>query len=127
MHHTLRIISTYPTRSSLPPHLPLPAMSPFNTPNDSMTITVSGGSLEENQQLCSALRASLQRSGFKQVDIQIGSEFRAPGVHDGNVIACVHAYNPDLLDTPIVVEGESNDDVSQLFMGSAPSWESSRY
>lgn len=77
----------------------------------SMSITVSGGSLEENQQLCTAVRASLKSSGFTSVNVEAGSEYSMSGMTDQNLLSCMRAINPELFETPILVQGECESDM----------------
>lgn len=76
-----------------------------------MSITVSGGSFEENQQLCSVLSASLKNVGFTSVKVDAGSSYSVSGMHDENLVACVRAINPDLFETPVIVQGECESDM----------------
>lgn len=84
----------------------------FNPFPAAMSITISGGNIEENQQLCSAVKASLQKTGFTSVHVEAGAEYRANGMTDQNLIACMRAINPDLFETPIVIQGESDGDMA---------------
>lgn len=88
----------------------------FN-PQHEMVITVSGGSFEENQQMCTAVRSSLQKTGFKNIQVEEGHAWGNPYASDETLLACIHAINPDLRDAPILVQGECQQDIeSQVSM-----------
>lgn len=84
----------------------------FNQFADAMSITVAGGSAEENQQLCSAINCALMNSGFKNVQVQPGDEFVGASTSDAGLIACLQRINPDLFDTPVIIQGESESDMA---------------
>lgn len=77
-----------------------------------MSITVAGGSSEENQQLCSVINSALVNAGFKDVQIQPGDEFIRPTNSDAGLIACLQRINPDLFETPVIIQGECESDMA---------------
>ena len=63
-----------------------------------MSVSVAGGSVDENAQLVSAIHQSLYANGFTNVEI-------APGHDTQNLpmLAQLRIINPELFDTKIVV------------------------
>lgn len=96
----------------------------FTNTTTGMSIAVNGGSAEENSQLCTILTAALRTSGFRNVLIDIGSEYQTHTSHDTDTIMAMRRLNPDLFDLPIVIAGESEDDMrvtmSAMGMGEGP-------
>lgn len=76
-----------------------------------MSIAVNGGSAEENSQLCTVLAAALRVSGFRNVQLDVSSEFQTHTHHDADTLMAMRRLNPDLFDAPVVVCGESEDDM----------------
>lgn len=66
--------------------------------NPGMTVTVSGGTAEENNQLCSAIHQSLMMNGFTNVALGAETEYAAMPM-----LAQLRAINPDLFDNKITV------------------------
>ena len=79
-----------------------------------MTITVSGGSFEENQQMCTAVRSALRKNGFRNIDIDACSAWGNPAATDETILACIHAINPDLRDNHILIQGECQQDIETM-------------
>lgn len=83
-----------------------------NTVNVSgMSISVNGGTAEENSQLCTVVAAALGASGCRNVQLAAQCEFPTYAHHDHDTIIAMRGINPDLFDTPITVSGESEDDM----------------
>lgn len=89
-----------------------------------MSIAVNGGSAEENSQLCTVIAAALRTSGFRNVQLDVNSEFQTHTHHDADTIMAMRRLNPDLFDVPVVVAGESEDEMranmAAMGMGDAP-------
>lgn len=76
-----------------------------------MSITVNGGSAEENSQMCTVVAAALRTHGLRNVQVDFQSEHPRHTTHDHDTIAAMRRLNPDLFDTPIVVVGESEEEM----------------
>jgi hypothetical protein len=76
-----------------------------------MSLTVDGGSAEENNQLCTVLASVLRNNGFRNVQLEAHCEVQTGAVHDHDTVSAMRRLNPDLFDTPITVTGESEDDM----------------
>ena len=89
-----------------------------------MSSAVNGGSAEENNQLCTVLAAALRTSGFRNVQLDTNSEYQTNTHHDADTIMAMRRLNPDLFDMPVVVCGESEDDMrvtmAAMGMGDGP-------
>ena len=89
-----------------------------------MSIAVNGGSAEENNQLCIVLAAALRTSGFRNVQLDANSDYQTNTHHDADTIMAMRRLNPDLFDMPVVVCGESEDDMrvtmAAMGMGDGP-------
>ena len=89
-----------------------------------MSIAVNGGSAEENSQLCTVITAALRMTGFRNVQLNDGSEYQTHTHHDADTIMAMRRLNPDLFDVPVVVVGESEDDMrvtmAAMGMGDGP-------
>lgn len=83
----------------------------FNTSIPGMSITVSGGSAEENSQLCTLLTAALRGNGFRNVQLDPIYDATSGMSFDTDVVSAMRSMNPDLFDTPLAVVGESEDDM----------------
>lgn len=94
----------------------------FNTFSAGMSIAVNGGSAEENSQLCTVVGAALRAAGFR--DVAVAVEYPTHTTHDIDTLNAMRRLNPDLFDTPIVVEGESEEEmqmnVAAMGYGSQP-------
>ena len=73
-----------------------------------MTITVSGGTVEENQQLTTLVQASLLSQGFSNVSASPLDVIEPKGV---SIFDLCRSQNPDIFDTPIFLIGETDEDV----------------
>jgi hypothetical protein len=76
-----------------------------------MSISINGGSEEENSQLCTVVAAALRSTGFRNVQLDASNEFHTHTHHDMDTIMAMRRLNPDLFDTHVVVAGESEDDM----------------
>ncbi len=89
-----------------------------------MSIAVNGGSAEENNQLCTVLAAALRTTGFRNVQLDANSDYQTNTNHDADTIMAMRRLNPDLFDMPVVVCGESEDDMrvtmAAMGMGDGP-------
>ena len=89
-----------------------------------MSIAVNGGSAEENNQLCTVLAAALRTTGFRNVQLDANSDYQTNTHHDADTIMAMRRINPDLFDMPVVVCGESEDDMrvtmAAMGMGDGP-------
>lgn len=89
-----------------------------------MSIAVNGGSAEENNQLCTVLAAALRTTGFRNVQLDANSDYQTNTHHDADTIMAMRRLNPDLFDMPVVVCGESEDDMrvtmAAMGMGDGP-------
>lgn len=96
----------------------------FNNTTPGMSIAVNGGSAEENSQLCTVISAALRMTGFRNVQLDAGSEYPTHTHHDSDTIMAMRRLNPDLFDVPVVVAGESEDDMratmAAMGMGNGP-------
>jgi sulfur carrier protein ThiS len=81
----------------------------FNNFSAGMSIAVNGGSAEENSQLCTVVAAALRTAGFRDVNVAV--EYPMHTTHDADTISAMRHLNPDLFDTSIVIEGESEDEM----------------
>lgn len=76
-----------------------------------VTVTVSGGNMEENRQFSTMVFACLQEKGFTNVSINSADVVQGVG-HDGlSIFDLVRGMNPEAFDTPIVVLGETDEDI----------------
>lgn len=89
----------------------------FNTTMQGMSVAVNGGSAEENSQLCTVIAAALRTCGFRNVQLDAGSEFSMQTRHDADTLNAMRNLNPDLYDTTIVVAGESEDEMAANMAG----------
>ena len=89
-----------------------------------MSVSVNGGSAEENSQLCTVISAALRMTGFRNVQLDVGSEYPSHTLHDADTVMAMRRINPDLFDVPVVVAGESEDDMradmAAMGMGDGP-------
>jgi hypothetical protein len=87
-----------------------------------MSVTVSGGTAEENNQFCTALAAGMRMIGFNNVQLHASCEYPVNAQYDGDVLNAMHRLNPDLFDTPVAIAGESEDEIrnQMLAMGLPP-------
>lgn len=85
----------------------------FN-PHHEIMVNVSGGTLEENQQICTAIRCALRGSGFSRVDIDPYVSWDQGVNTDRGLLAAVHAVNPELADISIFVTGQCNGDDNHM-------------
>lgn len=83
----------------------------FTTTAAGMSLTVNGGSAEENSQMCAVVAAALRTHGFRNVQVEVQNEIPLHTTHDADTISAMRRINPDLFDTPVVVGGESEDDM----------------
>lgn len=83
--------------------------------NPAMNVTVTGGSLEENTQLCSLIQQALCNTGMTNVSIDEGSMIS--DLDGQNVISCLQRLNPDLFDTPVIISGECDADIQSQAIG----------
>lgn len=77
-----------------------------------VTITVSGGSPDENRQLSSVVHAALGIHGFSNVSISPSDMVRNTSCL--SVLDLVRSMNPEVFDTPIEVVGENNEDIAMM-------------
>lgn len=91
----------------------------FTNTTSGMSVTVSGGTAEENNQFCTALAAGMRMIGFNNVQLDAQCEYPVNAQYDGDVLNSMHRLNPDLFDTPVAISGESEDDmrIQMLTMG----------
>ncbi len=82
----------------------------FNTISG-MSIQVNGGSVEENSQLCTVVAAALRSQGFTDVRLDASREVNTNSQFDTEVIAAMRHLSPDLFELPVVVQGESEDEM----------------
>lgn len=68
-----------------------------------VTITVTGGSNSDNSQMCSVLQGMMQNAGFTNVSVDPSSQCQVMGGQD--IVMAMRALNPDLFDTPVMIEG----------------------
>jgi hypothetical protein len=96
----------------------------FTNTTSGMSISINGGSTEENSQLCTVLAAALRTTGFRNVQLDSGNEFPTNTYHDMDTIMAMRNLNPDLFDMPVTVSGESEDDMraglAAIGMGNSP-------
>lgn len=76
-----------------------------------MSITVNGGTTEENSQMCNVVAAALRTHGLRNVHVDFQSEAPSHTMHDHDTINAMRRLNPDLFDTPVVVIGESEEEM----------------
>jgi hypothetical protein len=91
----------------------------FTNTTSGMSVTVSGGTAEENNQFCTAFAAGLRMIGFNNVQLDSQYEYPVNTQYDGDLLNAMHQLNPDLFDTPVAIVGESEDDMrgQMLAMG----------
>lgn len=78
------------------------------------TITVTGASVEENQQITQLIHECLVEKGFTNVT----ANHAAPSYSDVSVYEMIRSMNPDLMDTPVQIVHEADDDYATPSMGS---------
>lgn len=83
----------------------------FTNTTSGMSIAVNGGSIEENNQLCTVVAAALRTHGFRNVHLEASNEVVMPAHHDMDIIHAMRGLNPDLFDTSVHIAGESEDDM----------------
>lgn len=83
----------------------------FTNITSGLSVNVSGGTAEENSQMCTTLAAGMRMMGFRNVQLQAHCEYPTNALHDGDVLNAMHRLNPDLFDTTVVISGESEDDM----------------
>lgn len=83
----------------------------FATPAQGMSITITGGSAEENSQMCTVLGAALRTCGYSNVQVEPQHEYPTHARHDVDVVNAIRRINPDLFDTAILVSGESEEEM----------------
>lgn len=76
-----------------------------------VTITVSGGDIEENRQLSSMVHACLQEKGFTNASINALDMVRSQGQNELSIFDLVRSMNPEVYDKPIMVVGETDEDI----------------
>ena len=74
-----------------------------------MTITVSGGTVEENKQMTTLVQTSLLQHGFTNVSANPLDVIEPQGV---SIFDLCRSQNPDIFDTPIFLIGETDEDIS---------------
>lgn len=83
--------------------------------NPAITITVTGGSFEDNTQICNLVHNALRNQGMTNVS----AEASIAGYIDESpeMTQALRHLNPDLFDTPVVIAGECEGDIqSQVSM-----------
>lgn len=83
--------------------------------NPTFNVTVTGGSQEENDQLCVLIQHSLTRQGMNNVTLD--ECVIAPQTACDDVTSCLRRLNPDLFDTHITITGECEADVQSQAIG----------
>lgn len=77
-----------------------------------MNIHITGGSAEDNSQLCTVVAAALRSSGFGNVRLEATNEYPLAHVqHDSERVNAIRGLNPDLFDTTVSVTGESEEEI----------------
>lgn len=81
------------------------------------TITITGGSSQDNSQLCSVVQSALQQAGFTNVSLDPACALQ--GYDEvADMVSAMRRLNPDLFDIPLTIEGfcetESMVDLSTL-------------
>ena len=96
----------------------------FTNTTPGMSVSINGGTSEENSQLCTVLAAALRTTGFRNVQLDASNEFPTHTYHDADTIMAMRRLNPDLFDMPVTVAGESEDDMraemAAMGMGNGP-------
>lgn len=77
-----------------------------------LAVTISGGSVEENQQMTSIVFAALTSCGFNNVSVNPMDLASLPS--NVSVFDAVRSMNPELYDTPIVLNSETDDDLRHM-------------
>lgn len=90
-----------------------------------VTITVSGGSPDENRQLSSVVHAALGIHGFSNVSINPGDMVR--NTSSLSMMDLVRSMNPEVFDTPIEVVGESEEDLVAVERAAMDGFQPSHY
>lgn len=86
----------------------------IDTTTTGMSITISGGTAEENNQLCTVVAAALRNSGFRNARLDVACEYPLHTHYDADTLGAMRRLNPDLFDMPICIEGESEDDMRMV-------------
>jgi cobalamin biosynthesis Co2+ chelatase CbiK len=73
------------------------------------TVTVSGATVEENQQIASLIRECLAEKGFTNVS---AANVETSPYRDTTVYDMIRSMNPDLLDTPVHLVADSEEELS---------------
>lgn len=81
----------------------------FTTPPE-FQIVVTGGSLEENNQLTTAIYHALNYCGFGGVMIDPQNSLTPGNQNSGEVINAIRALNPDLFEAQMMVRGMSEQE-----------------
>lgn len=84
-------------------------MDPF-TNQPEFHIAVTGGSVEENNQLTTAIYHSLAVCGFTGLVADPMTTLTPGPVQSHDVLNAIYALNPDLFETPIVLAGITEQD-----------------
>lgn len=98
-------------------HLPSITMF-YNRPD--FVVTVTGGTAEENQQMCTALRVSMSQMGFTNVEVDAVQEFSCGNLQDRDLVQYMRNINPDLFESSISITGETDAEAELSVLGSFP-------
>lgn len=85
--------------------------------NPAITITVTGGSFEDNTQICNLVHNALRNQGMTNVTAE---DSIASYIDESpEMTAALRRLNPDLFDIPVVIAGECENDVQNqaIMMG----------
>ena len=85
----------------------------FSRPD--FSVTVSGGSIEENAQMATAVMHSMRLCGFGNVQIDPGLAVVPDHYSSAEVLNSLRLLNPDLFDTSFQIQGQAEQ--------AAPSWQ----
>lgn len=90
----------------------------YNRPD--FVVTVTGGTAEENQQMCTALRVSMSQMGFTNVEVDAVQEFSCGNLQDRDLVQYMRNINPDLFESSISITGETDAEAELSVLGSFP-------
>lgn len=77
--------------------------------NPAITITVAGGSFEDNTQICNLVHNALRNQGMTNVSAEASL---ASFIDESpEMTAALRNLNPDLFDIPVVIAGECESDI----------------
>ena len=85
--------------------------------NPAITITVTGGSFEDNTQICNLVHNALRNQGMTNVTAE---DSIASYIDESpEMTAALRRLTPDLIDIPVVIDGECENDVQNqaIMMG----------